>query len=136
MEKKNLSTCTMNEAIATLKEALMKNERSCFTIKCDNCTLDIVCDGTTDRCDDITEIALFTKDGTMWHSLDMKNADGSIFTKDKPIIHNLPLICFHAFVRQFKNLSNEDMSTVWDACEYLMLSDINIKELMSSRNSD
>ena len=45
MEKKNLNNCTMNEAIAILKEASMKSERSNFTIKCDNCTLDIVCGG-------------------------------------------------------------------------------------------
>lgn len=115
MEKKNLNTCTMNEAIAILKEASMKNERSNFTIKCNNCTLDIVCDGTFDKCDDVIEVALFTEDGTTWHSLDMENADGSIFTEDRPIIHNLSLICFPAFVRQFRNLSDEDMPTVWDA---------------------
>ena len=102
MEKKNLNNCTMNEAIAILKEASMKSERSNFTIKCDNCTLDIVCGGEFNMCDEVIEVALFTVNGETWLPLDMENADGSIFTEDRPIIHNLPLICFPAFVRQFK----------------------------------
>lgn len=109
MEKKNLNNCTMSETITILKEATMKSERSNFTIKCDNCTLDIVCVG------DVIEIALFTANGETWLPLDIENPDGRIFTKDKPIIHNLPLICFPAFVRQFKKLPNDDMSVVWDA---------------------
>ena len=115
MEKKNLNNYTMNEAIAILKEASMKSERSNFTIKCDNCTLDIVAGGMFEKGDEVIEIALFTEDGIAWHSLDFENADGSIFTEDRPIIHNLPLICLPAFVRQFKKLSDDDMPTVWDA---------------------
>ena len=57
----------------------------------------------------------FTVNGETWLPLDMENADGSIFTEDRPIIHNLPLICFPAFVRQFKSLFDDDMSEVWDA---------------------
>lgn len=116
MEKKNLNNHTMNEAIAILKEASMKSEkRSNFTIKCDNCTLDIVCGGEFNICDEVIEVTLFTVNGETWHPLNMDNADGSVFTEDRPIIHNLPLICFPAFVRQFKKISDDDMPTVWDA---------------------
>lgn len=121
MTKTLLNNCTMNEAIAILKEASMKSKRSNFTIKCDNCTLDIVAGGMLGKGDEVIEIALFTEDGIAWHSLDFENADGSIFTLDMPIIHNLPLICFPAFVRQFKKLSDEDMSVVWDAWDTISL---------------
>lgn len=121
MEKKNLNNCTMNEAIAILKEASMKSERSNFTIKCDNCTLDIVCGGEFNMCDNVIEVALFTVNGETWLPLDMENADGSVSTEDRPIVHNLPLICFPAFVRQFKKLSDEDMPTVWDAWDTISL---------------
>lgn len=121
MEKKNLNSCTMNEAIAILKEASMKSERSNFTIKCDNCTLDIVCGGEFNMCDNVIEVSLFTVNGETWLPLDMENADGSIFTEDRPIIHNLPLICLPAFVRQFKKLSDDDMPTVWDAWDTISL---------------
>lgn len=97
----------------------MKCERSNFTVQCDNCTLDIVCNGISNM-DEVIEIALFAANGETWLSLNMENADGSIFTEDKPIIH-LPLICFPAFVRQFKKLSNEDMSEVWDAWDTISL---------------
>ena len=121
MEKKNLNNYTMNEAIAILKEASMKSERSNFTIKCDNCTLDIVCGGEFNMCDEVIEVALFTVNGETWLPLDMENADGSICTEDRPIIHNLPLICFPAFVRQFKSLSDDNMPTVWDAWDTISL---------------
>ena len=121
MEKKNLNNCTMNEAIAILKEASIKSERKNFTIQCNNCTLDIVCGGAFNMCDNVIEVALFTINGETWLPLNMENADGSIFTEDRPIIHNLPLICFPAFVRQFKKLSDEDMPTVWDAWDTISL---------------
>ena len=72
-------------------------------------------------CDEVIEVALFTVNGETWLPLDMENADGSICTEDRPIIHNLPLICFPAFVRQFKKLSDEDMPTVWDAWDTISL---------------
>ena len=121
MEKKNLNNYTMNEAITILKEASMKSERSNFTIQCDNCTLDIVCGGALNMCNEVIEVALFTANGETWLPLDMENADESIFTEDKPIINNLPLICFPAFVRQFKKLSDENMSVVWDAWDTISL---------------
>ena len=72
MEKKNLNNHTMNEAIAILKEASMKSEkRSNFTIKCDNCTLDIVCGGEFNICDEVIEVALFTVNGETWHPLNI-----------------------------------------------------------------
>lgn len=121
MEKKSLNNCTMNEAIAILKEASMKSEKSNFTINCDNCTLDIVCGGALNMCDEVIEVALFTANGETWLPLDMKNADGSVFTEGRPIIPKLPLICFPAFVRQFKKLSDENMSVVWDAWDTISL---------------
>ena len=81
----------------------------------------IVCGGEFNMCDEVIEVALFTVNGETWLPLDMENADGSIFTEDRPIIHNLPLICFPAFVRQFKKLSDEDMSVVWDAWDTISL---------------
>lgn len=97
MKKRNLNNCSMNEAIAILKEASMKSEKSNFTIQCDNCTLDIVCGGVFNMCDEVIEVALFTVNGETWLPLDMKNADGSVFIEGRPIIHNLQLICFPAF---------------------------------------
>ena len=117
MTKILLNNYKMNEAIVMLKNATQQNERQNFIIKCDNCTLDIVAGGMLEKGDEVIEIALFTEDGIAWHSLDFENADGSIFTLDTPIIHNFPLICFPAFVRQFKSLSDDDMSEVWDACD-------------------
>ena len=121
MTKTLLNNYKMNEAIAVLKEATQQNERQNFIIKCDNCTLDIVCGGKFNMCDNVIEVALFTVNGETWLPLDMENADGSICTEDRPIIHNLPLICFPAFVRQFKKLSDEDMPTVWDAWDTISL---------------
>lgn len=121
MEKRNLNNCSMNEAIAILKEASMRSEKSNLTIQCDNCTFDIVCGGIFNMCDEVIEVALFTVNGETWLPLDMKNTDGSIFTLDRPIINSLPLICFSAFVRQFKSLSDEDMPIVWDAWDTISL---------------
>lgn len=121
MEKLNLNSYKISEAIRILKEASMKSERSNFTVKCNHCTLDIVCGGTFNMGDDTIEVALFTEDGGAWNSLDVRETDGTIFTIEKPIIHNLPLLCFPAFVRQFKNLSDADMPVVWDAWDTISL---------------
>ena len=64
--------------------------------------------------DNKVEVALFTRNGNAWHPLPFVNEDGSLFTVDRPII-NISLMCFLAFVSQFKALSDRDMSIVWDA---------------------
>ena len=65
MKKRNLNNCSMNEAIAILKNASMKSERSNFTIQCDNCTLDIVC-GALNMSNEVIEVALFAANGETW----------------------------------------------------------------------
>lgn len=115
MEKLCLNGYGMNEVITILKEASIKSEKSNFTIKCNNCTLSIVCGGIFNWDEEAVEVALFVEDGIAWHSLDMKNSDGSIFTLEKPIISSLPLVCVPAFIKQFKTLSDDDMPVVWDA---------------------
>lgn len=112
---KNVNGYKMNEAIKILKEASLSIEKHRFTIRCEHCTLDIVCGGLFEDHDEAAEVALFTADGTTWHPLDMENADGTIFTLDRPVIRRLPLICLPAFIRQFKSLTDEDMPVVWDA---------------------
>lgn len=125
MEKLNLNSYKMNEAIRILKEASMKSERSNFTVQCNNCTLDIVCGGVfnwhDNAHDNAIEVALFTEDGNAWNSLEIEEPDGTIFTIERPVIHNLPLICFPAFVKQFKELSDADMPVVWDAWDTISL---------------
>ena len=45
MVKVCLNNYSMNDAIDMLKRFSMKKERTNFIVKCDNCTLDIVCGG-------------------------------------------------------------------------------------------
>lgn len=114
MVKVCLNNYSMNDAIDMLKRFSMKKERTNFIVKCDNCTLDIVCGGLFKRDDNKVEVALFTRNGNAWHPLPFVNEDGSLFAVDRPII-NISLMCFPAFVSQFKALSDRDMSIVWDA---------------------
>lgn len=105
MEKTLLNNYTMNEAIAILKEAIQKKERSHFKLQCDNCTISIVAENPFGNNRETIEVALRSVDDSDW----------IYFESNKAIIRGLPLIAFPAFAKQFKALAPEDFAEVWDA---------------------
>jgi hypothetical protein len=117
MGKTILNNYKMNDAIAMLKRATESGDRENFVLKCDNCTLSIVAGGMFES-REVVEVGLFDQHGKAWLGLKMGD-DG--FVLDRPIIYNLPLICFPALARQFKSLAEEDFAEVWDAWDTIAI---------------
>ena len=117
MKKKLLNNYNMNEALCMLKESLQKKDIGYFKVQCDNCTLSIVTENIFGKNTNTIEISLRSVDDSKWIELEM--SDGYI--EDRPIIKALPLICFPAFITQFKSLKAEAFSEVWDAWDTITL---------------